>query len=219
MNPTVWTAKADRLPGAVLVGAAGIMMSGAAIGFYAPSLREAPWSDDPQQLAAAVAGNPTAFAWANGLILAATVITALALVPVSIRFEGRGRPWALTALAAFFFAAVFEAIDRMISVHIYAWAAQQGLDVTDVTIQAFDRLDDGLGAGFYILAFLALGLYGIAMSKGTVARGVGWLFVAGGVLGIVLALVGAAIPVMVFVGTAALGVASWLFGVAPEPGN
>ena len=167
----------------------------------------------------AIAGNPTAYAWANGLILAATLITALALVPLSIRFEARGRPCALTALATFCFAAVFEAIDRIISVNVYTWAAQQGLDVTDIALQAFIRLDDGLGDTFHILAFLSLGLYGIAMSKRAVAGGLGWVFVTASVIGIILQLVGAAIPAMVFFGTAAFGVSAWYIGGAPEPGN
>ena len=57
------------------------------------------------------------------------------------------------------------------------------------------------------------------MSMRAVAGRIGWFFVAGGVIGIILQFIGAAIPGMVFIGTDALGVAIWLFGVAPETGN
>jgi hypothetical protein len=205
------------LAGGLLMAATAIMFTGAAIGFFAPSLREAPWTDDPQQAAIAIAGNPNAYAWANGLILAAVLLTALALVPVTIQFKRSSRPWAWTALVAFALAAVFETIDRTIGVQVFTWAAQQHLSVTDPVVQAFIRFQDGLGYAFYILGFLALGLYGMAMLlQRTGASGLGWLFVAGGVLGIVLQVAGAAIPAMVFIGTAALGAATWLLDAVPE---
>ncbi len=147
-------------------------------------------------------------------VLSAAILTALGLVPISLRFEGRSRPWAFTALGAYSFAAAFEAIDRMISIQVTTWAAQRYPDETVFTVwEAFSRFDSGLGLLFYILGFIALGLYGVAMIQTERLIGLGWAFVTVGVIGILLRLVGAAIPGYVFLGTAALGVASWQIGV------
>ncbi len=127
METTPPTDMRSRLPGAVLIGAAAIMITGVAIGFLAPSLRDAPpfVTDDIGEAAAAIAGNPAAWQWANGLIAVAAVLTALGLVSISLRFEGRSRPWAMTALVAFAFAAVLEAVDRIITIQVTTWAAQR----------------------------------------------------------------------------------------------
>ncbi len=213
------TQSLDRLAGTVLIGAMAVMLMGASIGFLAPSLREAPWTDDLQQGAAAIAGNPTAYAWANGLILAATLLTALGLVPFSLGFEGRSRPWAWTALASFALAAVFETMDRIISIQVFTWAAGEGLTVSGPVIQSLVRVQGGLSALFYILGFMALALYGIAFLQEARYGVVGWWFVGGGVLGFGFLLAGAAIPAMVFFGTGALGSVSWLPGAAPHRRN
>jgi hypothetical protein len=209
MPSTEPTGIEDNLAGGLLVGGVVVMMTGAAIPFLAPSLREAPWEGD----LAAIAGNPTAHVWANGLLIAAAILTTLGLVALSIRFEGRSRPWAWMGLVAFAFAAVLGVIDRIIVTGPATWAAQQGLDETDLIVQAFSRLVDGLGVTFMILGFFALSLYGIAMSQIEGSSGIGWAFVAGGILGIVLELVGGTIPAFVFFGTAALGIATWRLGV------
>ena len=47
------------------------------------------------------------------------------------------------------------------------------------------------------------------MTQTEKSRGPGWAFITAGILGVLLELAGAAIPVMVFLGTAALGVATW----------
>ena len=202
----------SRLPGAVLIAAAAIMITGAAIGFLAPSLRDAPpfVTDDVAKAAAAIAGNPAAWGWANGLILIAAILTALGLVPISLRFEGRSRPWAMTALVTFAFAAVLETIDRMIAIQVTTWAAQRYPDDTVFTVwEAFSLFDGGLGFVFYILGFAALGLYGVAIVQTQRAIGLGWAFVAVGVIAVLLKVVGGGIPAFVFVGTAAFGAASW----------
>ena len=205
------------MAGTVLIIAAAIMFTGAAIGFLAPSLNEAPpfVTDDVERAAAAIAGNPTAWRWANGLILVAAILTALGLVPISLRFEGRARPWAWTGLAAYVFAAVFAAINRIISIQVTTWAAPQYPDEIVFTVwNAFELVGGGLGLTFYILGFIALGLYGIAMALADGTSGLGWAFVAAGMLGIALEVVGGAgIPAFVFLGTAALGVATRQLGV------
>ena len=207
-----------RLPGAVLIGAAAIMVTGAAVGFLAPSLRDAPpfVTDDVAKAAAAIAGNPAAWQWANGLILVGAILTALGLVPISLRFEGRSRPWAWTALVAFAFAALLEAIDRIITIQVTTWAAQRYPDDTVFTVwEAFSLFDGGLGFAFSILAYVALGLYGIAMVQTERVTGLGWAFVAVGVIGIFLELLGVGIPAFVFLGTAAFGAASWQLRAPP----
>ena len=190
------------------------MFTGAAIPFLAASLREAPWSDDWQELAAAIAGNPAAWVWANGLILAAAVLTTLGLVALSIRFDEPSRPWAWMGLVAFAFAAVLGVLDRIISMGLATWAAQQGLEATEVTVQAFIRLDEGLSVAFFILGFLSLSLYGIAMAQ-TERAGLGWPFVAAGMVGIVLGAFGTGIPAFVYFGTAAVGVVTWRLSAPP----
>ena len=112
-------------------------------------------------------------------------------------------------LVAFILAAMLGVIDRLISIGPTIWAAQHGLDETDPTFQAFSRFDDGLGFTFFILGFLSIILYGMAMARTDRAPGLGWLFVAAGIVGIVLGVLGPGIPAMVYLGTAALGVADW----------
>lgn len=201
------------VPGAVPIGALVVMVTGAAIGFLAPSLSDAPpyVTDDVERVAAAIAGNPTAWRWAEGLILAATILTALGLVPITLRFEGRSRPWAWSGLVAFTFAATFGAINRMIGIGVTTWAAQRYPDPTAIaTWDAFGSLP--LGNAFSYLAFLALGLYGVALLERAGTADLGWLFVGVGVVGVGLEVVGAVIPGFIFLGTAAFGAASWRLG-------
>ena len=207
-----------RWAGGVLVAALVIFSAGAMIGFLAPSLRDAPpfVTDDVAEVAAAIAGNPGAWMWANGLILSAALITALGLVPITLLFEGNSRPWAFTGLVAFALAAVFEVIDRFIAIGVTTWAAPQYPDPVVLTVhEAFDRFDDGLGTAFAILAFVAIGLYGNAMRQTEATTQLGWAFVVGATLGVVLEVVGVGIPGFVYLGTAALGVAIWRHGPTP----
>ncbi|MDX1435299.1 MAG: hypothetical protein R3335_00715 [Anaerolineales bacterium] len=197
--------KSFRPAGWILIGAAAVMLLGAAIGFLAPSLRDAPWTDDPQLAAVTIAGNPAAYAWANGLILAASIITAIGFVPACAQFRGASRPWAWSAVIAFALAAGFESLDRTISIQVYTWAATQDLQITDPAIRTFILFQEGLSNLFYWLGFLAIGLFGVALLSGPHGSGLGWVFVAGCVLGIGLHLAGGAIPAMIFFGTAAIG--------------
>ena len=213
------TGNVDRLAGSLLlIGALVIFATGAAIGFLAPSLSDAPpfVTDDVSRVAAAISGNPTAWRWANGLILAAAILTALGLVPLSLRFGGRSRTWAFMALVAFVFAAMFAGIDRMISMYVTTWAAQQYPDATVFTVwEAFEGLR--LGLAFYILAFIALGLYGFAIVQTQRSRAPGWFFMTVSGLAIALEVVaGIGIPGFVYLGTAALGVVTWNLDLVSE---
>lgn len=148
--------------------------------------------------------------WANGLILAAAIATALALVPISMRFEGGARTWGWVGLVTFAFAAVFGVIDRMISIQVTTWAAPRYGDATVSEIFVpFDRFGAVLGSAFILLGFLAITFYGVAMLRTPSDDGLGWLFVGFGVLGMLSEAVGVAIPGMVYFGTAGLGIASW----------
>ncbi len=208
--------RAARLGGGILIMAAFIMVVGAAVPFFAPSLRDAPWTDDPQQAAQAIAGNPSAYAWAHGLFIAAGILTALGLAPVSLGFQGSSRPWGMMALVAFGFAAILSTIDRFINIEVFTWGAIQGVNVRSFSIQAIMRYQEGLSYAFYFLAFLSIGLYGVAMLKGFKPNGLGWVFVAAGILGILVRVFGNLIPAFVFLGTAALGLATWLPGIGAD---
>jgi hypothetical protein len=81
--------------------------------------------------------------------------------------------------------------------------------VMDTVVKA--RTTAYLGSGlFNILAYLALSLYGMAMLQRSTSGGVGWVFLVGGLCGIVLHLVGGTLPAFVYCGTGALGVTAWL---------
>lgn len=205
------TGNAGRLAGGLLVGALVIMATGAMIGFVAPSLRDAPWEGD----LSAIAGNPTAHFWANGLILAAGVLTTLGLVVLSLRFQEPGRAWAWMGMVAFAFAAVFLALDRILAMEVETWAASQDAETAVVVFEAFERFEEGLSRWFYLLGFGSLSFYGIALTRTETARESGLVFVVVGGLGILLAIAGAAIPGLVFLGTAALGAATWRLGQVP----
>lgn len=209
LQPMTSVSRDYWMPGAVLVVAAVVMVTGAAVGFLAPSLREAPpfVTEDVAAAAAAIVGNPTAWQWANGLILAAAVLTTLALVALTHHFRGESSLWALLGLVTFAVAAVLETVDRLIAMGITTWAAERYPDPTAFSVwEAFDRLR--LGSVFLILGFGSVALYGMAFQRAR-RTGVGWSFVGIGLIGILLELVGAAIPAYVYFSTAALGVATW----------
>ena len=216
MNTSKQSRMAFRLGGGIAILATVIMVCGAAIPFFAPSLREAPWTDDPAQAAVAIAGNPTAFAWAQGLFLSAAILTAIGFTPLSLGFQGRSRLWSMMALVAFSFGAVFSVIDRTIDIGVYTWGAVLGINIAELWVQALMHFQTGLSFAFYILAFLALSLYGIAITQQPGMGWLGWVFVAAGVLGILLRVFGDLIPAFIYFGTGALGATAWLLGVDSE---
>jgi hydrogenase/urease accessory protein HupE len=203
------TMKPSWMPNALVVVASVIMFSGAVTGFVAPSLREAPpfVTSDTAAVAAAIAGNPAAWRWANTLIFTAAILTTLALVPITLRFRGRSLPWAVTGLVAFALAAAFETVGRLITIRVSIWAAPQYPDETAVGMwEVLDRL--GLGTVFYILALIAVGLYGIALQRYD-TKGWGSTFVGIAVVGVLLEVLGVGIPAYVYLTTATLAIATW----------
>jgi hypothetical protein len=116
---------------------------------------------------------------------------------------------------AFVLAAVFETINRLVSIGVTTWAAELYPDETVVTVlEAFERV--GFGDVFYVLGFLAIGIYGIAMSVTDGAKGPGSAFVVVSPIGILVHLFGGSIPAFVFLATAALGGTTWFRGDAPS---
>jgi hypothetical protein len=97
---------------------------------------------------------------------------------------------------AFALGAVFEVIDRFITIGVTTWAAPQYPDPVVLTVhEAFDRFADSLGTAFAILAFVAIGLYGNAMRQTETTTQLGWAFVVGATLGVFLEVVGVGIVV------------------------
>lgn len=191
-----------------LVGAAVVMATGAAIPFFAPALRDAPWSDDWAELAGTIAGNPAAWRWANALFLAAAVLTTLGLIAFSARVGKRGRQWAYMAATVFAIAAVLEVVGRLIAIGPATWAAEQHIAESDVALQAFIRLDEALLFGFFVFGFVSVMLCGAALWADRADDRSGAVYVGAGAIGVVLAVFGTAIPAFVYVATAALGVST-----------
>lgn len=203
------TMKPSWMPNALVVLASVVMFSGAVTGFVAPSLREAPpfVTSDLEAVAAAIAGNPAAWRWANSLIFTAAILTTLALVPITLRFRGRSFPWAVTGLVAFALAAAFETVGRLITIRVSIWAAPQYPDKTAVGLwEVLDRLR--LGTVFYFLAFVAIGLYGIALQRSD-RKERGSAFVGIAIVAMILEVVGVGIPAYAYLATATLAIATW----------
>lgn len=206
-------ASESRLGGILLIAAVAIMAVGASIPFMAPSLREAPWSDDWDLLAPAIAGNTSAWVIANGLFLAAAVLTTFGLVAFSSGFGVRARPLAQMGVVSFGLAATLSVTDRIISMSVATWAAEEGLPSGELTVQAFVRLDEGFNLGFFVLGFLAVMCCGLAMAREPSPAG-GWWVVVAGVVGLVVAVAGLAIPAFVYLATAAIGLLSLMHPMA-----
>ena len=183
-----------------------IFTVGAVIGFVAPSLREAPWSDYPQLGLRAIAGNPSAHVLANSLILSSAMLTALGLSAFSFGFKSTARAWAVTGAVAFVLSAIFITLDRLISIKVITIIAQEGLATHGSTFTLFSSLQDGLSALFYYLGFFAISLLGIAYSQTSPPSGQSTILIAGGLGGIALTIVGGVIPGMVFLGTGVIGI-------------
>ena len=167
-------------------------------------------TDDVGKVAAAIAGNPTGWALANWLILSAALITAVGLVPISLRFTDQSRSWAVGGLVAFTIGATLEVVNGFIAIGVTTWAAQLYPNPTAVAIhEAFNRFGSGLGATFAILGFTAIGLIGNAIRKDESATKIGSAFIIGAGVGILLEAIGVGIPGFVYLGTGALGITAW----------
>jgi len=133
-------------------------------------------------------------------------------VPITLGFGEPGRSWAWAGLLAFSISAVFGATRRIVSIYLEPWVAVEGIDINNITVEAFSRFGEGLGEWFTILAFTAVAFYGMALQRRPKSGSLGWLFIGGGAVGVLVHLVGAGIPAFIFLETGALGVAILLRG-------
>ncbi|MEJ2598828.1 MAG: hypothetical protein P8Z00_10875 [Anaerolineales bacterium] len=197
----------DQIGGIVLIASTVIMFAGAAIANLTLAQSQMGFGGEPEQLLAAIAAHPFAWRLADILILAAIILTAVGLVPITPGFGEPGRSWARAGLLVFSISAVLGATRRIVSIYLEPWVAVEGIELNNITVEAFSRFGEGLGEWFTILAFIAVALYGMAFLYRTATNATGWLFILGGVVGLILHLVGAGIPAFIFLETGALGVA------------
>jgi len=188
------------------------MFTGAAIAAFTLAQSQAGFGSDPEQFVAAIAANPSAWRLADTLILVAIILVALGLVPITSGFTGPGRFWAQAGLLTFSFSAVLGAVRRIVSISLEPWVAVEGINLSDTAVEAFSRFGEGLGEWFTFLAFAAVSLYGMALLRRTKSNSLGWLFVGGGAVGVILHLIGVGIPAFIFLETGALGVVTLLRG-------
>lgn len=198
---------ADQFGGILLIASTVIMFAGAAVANFTLAQSQTGFGGEPEQLLAAIAVHPSAWRLADILIQAAIILTALGLVPITPGFGGPGRSWARAGLLTYSISAVLGATRRIVSIYLEPWVAVEGIDLNDITVEAFQRFGEGLGEWFTILAFSAVALYGMAWLRRQEASAIGWLFIGGGAVELVLHLVGAGIPAFIFLETGALGVA------------
>ena len=206
----------DQLGGIVLIASTVIMFAGAGVATFTLTQSQTGFGGEPEQLLAAIAANPSAWRLADILILAAIILTAVGLVPITLGFGGPGRSWAQAGFLVFSISAVLGAIRRIVSIYLEPWVAVDGIDLNNTTVKAFSRFGEGLGEWFTILAFTAVALFGMAFLRSTESSATGWLFVGGGVIGLILHLVGAGIPAFIFLETGALGVVMLLHGIPTD---
>lgn len=207
----------NKAGGIVLITSAVIMFAGAATSFFTLAQNQTGFGARPEQLVAAIAAHPTTWRLGDILILAAIIMTSLGLVTITPGFERAGRSWARAGFLAFSLATALGAIRRIVSIYLEPWIAVAGIDLNDTTVEAFTRFGAGLGEWFTILAFVAIALYGMAFLLRAEAQVTGWLFIGGGAVGLILHLVGAGIPALIFLETGSLGVAVLLHRNPSDP--
>lgn len=194
-----------RTSGIILLIGAGIMFIGAAIPF-ATDLGGEAWYGTPDSVLEAVSKGATAWRWANGLIAVAAVTTAVGLAMAVFRFS-TGRSFALAGLTAFGIGAALEVTARIFNIQVGTLAATESSETPLASIYpSLYQFSEGLISGFILLGFAALILVGIAALQSGPAW-LGTLLVALGAIGLALEIVGAAIPALVYMSTAVLGIA------------
>jgi len=191
----------------ILIASAVIMFAGAAVASFTLARSQTGFGAGPKQIVAAIAANPSAWRLSDVLILIAIILTALGFVPITLGFGESGRSWAWAGLLAFSISAVLGATRRIVSIFLEPWVAVEGIDLNNITVEAFLRFGEGLGEWFTILAFTSVALYGMALLRRPESGSLGWLFIGGGAVGMLLHLVDVGIPALIFFETGALGVA------------
>lgn len=204
----------SKTAGAILVVGAVLMLTGASIPFLSVIGGEA-WQGAPDEVLAAVAKGPAAWRWANGLIAGAAVVTATGLTGLYVG-SSSGRLAALAGLIAFSVGATLDVTARIINMTITPWAT--GSDANSATIDVFfgfKEFSEGLIRGFIFVGLVSLILLGVAGIQQE-ASWLGTLLIVFGVAGLMMELVGAAIPAVIYLGTGAIGL--WLI-TSPLPNS
>ena len=137
--------RTDQFGGILLIASTIIMFAGAAVANFTLAQSQTGFGGDSEQLLEAIAAHPSAWRLADILILAAIILTALGLVPITHGFVGRGHTWAQLGLQAFSISAVFGATRRTVSIYLEPWIAVEGISLSDTTVEAFSRFGEGLG--------------------------------------------------------------------------
>ena len=209
----------EQVGGIVVIASAVIMFAGAAVASFTLARSQTGFGAGPEQMVAAIAANPSAWRLGDILILVAILLTAFGLVPITLGFGKAGRAWAWAGLLAYAISAVLGTTRRIVSIFLEPWVAVEGIDLNNMTVEAFSRFGEGLGEWFTILAFTAVALYGMALLRRPESGSVGWLFIGGGAVGVLLHLVGAGIPAFIFLGTGALGAVIFMRERFASPGE
>lgn len=202
----------NRISGSVLILGAVVMFIGASIPFLTGLGGEA-WTGNPEEVLSAVSREPGAWKWANGLIAAAGLLTVIGLAGLTA-YLWPDHPVAIAALITFAIAAAMDIASRLLNARVAPWAASQPAEGEGAAVfVGMHELSEGLIQGFILIAFVSMAIYGLAvLQHGTLWLGA--LLVLFGIGGFILELVGAAIPALIFIGTAVMGI--WVITTAGE---
>lgn len=200
-------ADGPRLAGSLLVLGAGLMFAGGGTPFVT-SLGGEVWNLRGSDQLIVIASAESAWSWANGLILAGTVLTLAGLaaavpwleshqVSAATRWITVGVFYAGTAL---WMAALVGRLS------ITLWAAERGDSSLSSIYEGFDRFQERALDVFMILGLGSLIVVGAALTR-TALKTWGGLLLAVAVSALALMLVAERIPAFVYMGTGLVGIA------------
>lgn len=193
-----------RVTGLVLLAGAGLMFAGGGLPFIT-SLGGEAWTSRGVEQLAVIAGAPTAWLWANGLILAGTVLTVSGVAAATRWLEHHDVNAAARASAvAFSIGAGLWIAALVMRMSVTLWAAdlaEIGSSTADV-YEAFDLFQERSLDVFMALGLGSLALIGVALLPRMRALGAALVLVAA--LGVGLGIV-ERIPAFVYMASAVLG--------------
>jgi len=196
-----------RLAGSLLIIGAGLMFAGGGMPFVT-SLGGEVWNLRGTDQLMVIASAEIAWLWANGLILAGTVLTLAGLAATVPWLESHG----VSAATRWMIVGVFYAgtglwmaalVGRL---SITLWAAELGVSSLSVVYEGFDRFQERALDVFMILGLGSLVVVGAALAR-TALKTWGGLLLGLAVLALGLTLVAERIPAFVYMGTGLLGIA------------
>lgn len=167
------------------------------------------WTADWERRLDIVATNTTAWRAANALIIAGAVVTVvgIALVANLLRALNR-RSEAAAAVAIFPIGVALEAVNRTANMTTTVWAAEAKAagDDTYRLFEAIDQWRSVMGDLFLVLGAVALVVIGFGFQRAGVSP-LGLLGLAFGGFALMLAVLGALVPAVIFLATGTLGAA------------